>query len=108
MKVDLICPTCGYENQTERGWRVHMSRSHGGYKKEDLERAGIEQSAHDRIKFMSGFQSMDEVRASAPETEGEGGAGASGPKNQPRTRTPRLSKEDQEKLAQQADRKSVV
>jgi hypothetical protein len=102
---NLICPGCGYENQTERGWRVHMSRSHGGYSKEDLEKAGIEQSAHDRIKFMSGFRSLEEVQAAAPATEGEGQAASGQPaaRGGRIARTPRLSKEEQEKAAELAE-----
>jgi hypothetical protein len=103
-KPNLTCPTCKYEAETPRGWRYHMGASHGGYTREQLQTAGIEESAHDRIKFMSGFRSSEEVAAAAPATEGEAAAtNAQGRASVPRTRQPRLSKEEQEKAQQLAE-----
>jgi len=78
-----------------------MSRTHGGYDREQLKTAGIEESTHDRIKFMSGFQSLEDVQAAAPATEGE--SGSASPPVRARTRSPRLSKEEQEKIQAQAE-----
>ena len=82
-----------------------MSKSHGGYNREQLKGAGLEESSHDRIKFMSGYKSLEEVRAAAPETEGEGQASQVGtPRTgMQRTRVPRLSKEEQQKAAEEEE-----
>lgn len=100
MKFIPKCPLCPWESETERGWRTHMSRTHTGYNREQLQAAGIEENVGDRLKFMSGFKSMEDVRAAAPDTEGAdaGRAGAG-----PIAKRPRLSKDEQEKLAMQAE-----
>lgn len=99
------CPVDGcFQTESEQGWRTTMSRRHGGYHANELQQAGLTENAGDRIRYLSGFRSLEEVRAAAPETEGEGGPGSpSGQRTTVRTRTPRLSKEEQEKLAQQAE-----
>lgn len=81
-----------------------MGGQHGGYTRDDLSRAGIEENAGDRIRMMSGYKNMEEVRAAAPETEGEGVTpGASGQRGGPAIRRPRLSKSEQEKQAAQEE-----
>lgn len=98
------CPHCAFQTEKDSGWRKHMSGSHGGYHRDELQTAGLEENAGDRIRYLSGFRSLEEVRAAAPETEGEGTSSGQRVSASPRgTRTPRLSKEDQEKLAQQAE-----
>lgn len=100
------CPVDGcFETEHQAGWRKMMGTRHGGYTREQLQSSGLEENAGDRIRYLSGFRSLDEVRAAAPETEGEGQA-ASGQRPNAGTRStrvPRLSKEEQEKIAQQAE-----
>jgi hypothetical protein len=96
----FACPHCSFVTDKPPGWRKHMSGSHKGYSREELQKAGLEENAGDRIRYLSGFKNMAEVGAAAPESEGQ--------TTQPPTtrigpRTPRLSKEEQEKAAQQAE-----
>lgn len=100
------CPVDGcFETESEKGWRMQMGTRHGGYTKQQRETAGLEENAGDRIRYLSGFRSLEEVRAAAPETEGEGNAGTPAGRagSVQRQRVPRLSKEEQEKAAQQAE-----
>lgn len=94
---------CDFETESEQGWKSHRSKSHKeGYSKADLQAAGIEESAHDRIKFMSGFRSLEEVQAAAPATEGEAGASQQTGKTGSVKRF-RLSQEEKDKAAQAAE-----
>lgn len=100
------CPVDGcFETDKQSGWRKMMGTRHGGYTREQLQTSGLEENAGDRIRYLSGFRSLEEVRAAAPETEGEGTnpSGQGSRSTQRVARTPRLSKEEQEKLAQQAE-----
>jgi hypothetical protein len=96
------CPICEFDTASSLGWKSHMSKSHRGYSREQLQKAGIEESAHDRIKFMSGFKDITEVQAVAPETEG---GEATSPKDKDATtaRVPRLSKEERAKAEREAE-----
>lgn len=93
------CPHCAFKTEKETGWRQHLSKSHQGYTREELQTAGLEENAGDRIRYLSGFRNLEEVRAAAPETEGASEQRAT----HRQQRQPRLSKEEQEKLAQQAE-----
>jgi hypothetical protein len=106
-ELDLLkCPHCGDTARigTDKGWRRHMSSQHGGYTKEQLQTAGIEENAGDRIRYLSaGFQSLTEVRNAAPESEGEASATAQRGSGPVSARRPRLSKEEQQKASEQAE-----
>ena len=97
------CKAAGVDARisTPSGWKRHFSLRHNGFTKAEAEEAGVETAPGEVIKGMSGFRNLEEVRAAAPETEGAANLspGASGQ----RQRTPRLSKEDQDKQALQAE-----
>ena len=101
----LKCPHCAFSTEKDTGWRQHMSKSHTGYTREELQAAGLEENAGDRIRYLSGFRSLEEVRAAAPDQEGEAGTSGQSPSSRTRNvaRVPRLSKEEQEKAQQQAE-----
>lgn len=91
-----------YKISEPKGWIMHMSRFHKGFTREEAREAGVEAAPGDVIKGMSGFRSLEEVQAAAPEQEGGSGS-ATGTQGRTVTRSPRLSKEEQEKLALQSE-----
>src|SRR5215813_10456669 len=92
------CELCSWNTESPQGWKNHMSKSHGGFTREQLKNAGIEESHHDRIKFMSGHKSAQEVRAAAPATEAEAAGSPASPQSAIQ-RVKRQSKEEQERQA---------
>lgn len=92
-----------YRITTPQGWRQHMSSYHKGYTSEEAREVGVEHAPGDVIKGMSGFRSLEEVRAAAPETEGDGASGQQSGRNRTAPAIRRLSKEDQAKAAQEEE-----
>lgn len=99
-------PFCRYCDQTGQkyaistasGWKSHFSRWHGGFTRDEAREAGVEAAPGDVIKSMSGFRSLEEVRAAAPDTEGAGDPRGQGQGASTQARRPRLSKDEAAKL----------
>lgn len=87
-----------YRITTPIGWKQHMSSVHRGYTQEEAREVGVEHAPGDVIKGMSGFRSLEEVRAAAPDTEGASDPRGQGQGASTQVRRPRLSKDDQAKL----------
>lgn len=90
--MNFQCPHCSYAPASIQGWKSHMSRSHGGWNLKQLEESGGEPTARDRARALSGYQSLAEVKAAAPELEG-----TPAPTSAIASRKPRITREEAEK-----------
>lgn len=85
--MKLICPVCQTECEGQKGWRMHMSKSHGGYDEAQSKGVGLTGSS-EHLKGMAGFPTLADAKNAAPATEqpvedNRGKRGPSGPR-QPR------------------------
>jgi hypothetical protein len=70
------CPRCTFETENEKGFKMHMSKSHGGYNVDDLKGVGITPNQRDIARSLAGNTSAQEVTSQAPDKEpGPGDAG---------------------------------
>jgi hypothetical protein len=96
------CPHDGFIAQSAQGWKSHMSKSHKGYTEEESKAVGLSGSSQ-HLKGLAGYPSLEEARAAAPATEGEGQPqGQTGSKRQPVARSPRLTADEQKTMALRA------
>jgi hypothetical protein len=93
----MKCPQCEFTTDSDKGFKSHMSKSHGGYYQKDLTEAGITANRSDIARSLdSGRKSIGDTLADAPEgeTENDKGKGA---------RAPRQSKANRAEAEQQAE-----
>ncbi len=65
----MNCTKCGFQTESEKGFKMHMSQSHGGYSLDELRGAGIVPNQRDIARSLAGNNSAKEVTESAPENE---------------------------------------
>ncbi len=88
----IPCPICGIECNGPKGWKQHMSKTHGGYTEDQTRASGLTGSSS-HLKSMSGFSTLEDAKAAAPSTESEGSQGPT-QANKKSPRTPKLSQEE--------------
>lgn len=93
------CPKCETTTESLRGWKRHMTRYHEGYTDGDLQTAAGQVEGAEAAQ-VSGFDTLQEAAAQAPEKE-TGPAPAETVPGKVRTAKKRLSKEEQITLAVQ-------